>query len=75
MKKVILYLIINLFSIGMFYYASIVWVFTVMTKRVGDNAITVQDLLISFILLSIIGLFGFSLIKIIKEIFFLIKNK
>ncbi|GEM_PF-3775325 len=74
MKKVIIYLILILIALGMLWYAIIVWAFTVMTKRAGDSAIKYQDILITAVVLSIIGLLIFSLYKFFKQIFYLIKK-
>jgi len=58
----------------MLWYSTIVWVFTVATKKVVDDSIKYQDVLITVLVFSIIGLLGFSLYKLVKELFCFFKN-
>ena len=74
MKSIIIYIILLILSLVMLWYSTIVWVFTVATKKVGDDSIKYQDVLITVLVFSIIGLLGFSLYKLVKGLFSFFKK-
>lgn len=73
MKKIFLYLILLIIDLTLIYFMSIIWIFTVLNKMVGET-ITIIDVLLSTILIGLFFLLIFLLINVISHIKIILKK-
>lgn len=72
MRNVLLYLISILVSLCSLYFLTMMWVFSVLNKRLGES-FNFRDILLSLIWLTVFGFLIYFVVKIIQSIYKFLK--